>query len=92
MLCRTDREYILTRRAVYVASRFHCFAPLDKIHEVRAVESLYEKDLFSVDIDVFIMIRKTFILVLFTLNMKTSRTFSSVLENFQKSARTLLPI
>ena len=39
--------------------------------------------------DVFIMIRKVFILVLCTVNMETSRTPSNVLENFQKKAQEL---
>ena len=43
--------------------------------------------MINVDIDMFIMIRKLFILVLCTVNMETSRTLSNVLENFQKKAQ-----
>ena len=37
----------------------------------------------NIYIDDFIIILKTFILSLYTLNMETSRTFSDTLENFK---------
>ena len=40
--------------------------------------------MINVYIDVFIIVQKVFILFLSTLNMKNSRTFSNVLENFQQ--------
>ena len=40
--------------------------------------------MISVHIDDFIIIRKVFILPLYTLNMETSKNFSNILEHFQK--------
>jgi hypothetical protein len=44
----------------------------------------------SVHIDDFIIVRKIFTLPLYTLSMETSRTFSNVLEKFQKKRKDLV--
>ena len=46
--------------------------------------------MLNVRIDVSIIIRNTFTLFLLTLNMETSRTISSVLENCQKGPKNFV--
>ena len=84
-----DREYIFTIVLHMLLVVSVVCAP-DEIHEVTVAESFYEKDLFSVHIDVFITIGKIFILVLYTLDIETSRSFSNVLENFQKKRKNFV--
>ena len=95
MLCCTDGEYILTHRAVYVVSCFRCSAVQMELVKsqcsYRSTRKIHFHSMVNTHIDVFIIIRKIFTLFLFTLNIEISRTFSRVLENFQKNARTLLP-
>ena len=51
------------------------------------MKKIYFQSMINVHIDVFIMIRKIFTLVLYAVNMETYRTFSNVLENFQKNRK-----
>jgi hypothetical protein len=46
--------------------------------------------MISVHIDDFIIIRKIFTLPFYTLSMETSRTFSNVLEHFQKKRKNFV--
>jgi hypothetical protein len=70
------------------------FGP-DGIHKVKALESLYEKDSFSIpDQRLYwwfyyhsIDIHTPYI---YTLSMKTSKTFSNVLENFWKKRQNFV--
>ncbi len=94
MLRRTNREYILAHCAAYVVGCFGCFVTQAKFmkskHSNLSTRKIYFQFMISVHLDDCITIRRIFTLPLCTISMDTSRTFSNVLEHFQKKSKNFL--